>query len=719
MQSSNKGRDLRTAWLALLLLVAASRLLAIPSVPWEQDEALFAAAGLDTNLLEHRPHPPGFPLWIACAKGMQWLLGDPVVGLQLLSALASIVSVWLLGRAWSAVGGGGAGLAAAILYAFLPGVWFHAPRAFSTTPALACALAAVVCWQRRWLWAGTVAWVAAVLVRPPLTPPLVVLALAAAVLLRVSWQRLAVVAAVAAAAVTVGFIPLILDTGGLAAFLAATFSHGSGHAGALHLAPWSVGSLGVVRALGGLLPASIATVLTVLGGILLWRRDHRLTVAWLVLVAVTIAWIVGAHNRTYPRYTLPALALLAGPAGLAIEALWQRRIWPTLATAAVVAACLATLTAPAVETVATTPFPPLDSIAAACDAPPPGSIIVDGGLSPFGDLLGLAQRTDRPVVWRPLVAEGRVPLELLDGPWTFVWSSGTPRRWVRAPRTDAARVTVAGTMLERLSQDRYLTTWRSDRGAIVLEGPSVDEADQLLCAETTRLLVQPTPPGSWLGLRIRVALAPVEVSATLNGHLLGSVRLEPGLHPIYIDLPEKRALPTHPSVLELTVSDTPGTARCALERAWVDAPNRPLAAYVVPPGALPLALDGLVRATGLYDVEQLSGRPGRWTTTTSVLDIPVREGELRLALYAPRPGPVAVVMEAPSIRLRRALAIGGEWTTVRVPIPATAARVSLRLTTPEPLVPAETSPGANDRRTLGVVVGDITFTPRSTAATGG
>ena len=585
---STQDRQLHVVWIVLILLVAASRLLAIPAVPWEQDEALFAAASLDTNLVEHRPHPPGFPLWIGAGKAMTWLLGDPVVGLQLLSALASILTVWWLGRAWAAATGELAGLAAAILYAFLPGVWFHAPRAFSTTPAVALALGAVVAWQRRLHWWGLAAWVAAVLVRPPLAPPLLVMAIAAAIVMRLSWRQTIVMAAVGATAVAAGFVPLIIDTGGVGAFLAATSSHGSGHAGALHLAPWHVPTLGLVRAIGGVIPSVLAGALAAFGAWGLWRRDRRSAVSWLILLTVTVLWLVGAHNRTYPRYTLPALALMAGPAGLALTAIWRHRSRATVATAAVLAAASATLALPAVHAITTQPFPPLAAMAAAARQPPPGSIVIDGGLSPFGDLLSLAGRADRPIVWRPLLADGRIPLEILDGRWTFVWAAGTPRRWVSAPMTTPETTVASGTRLESLSQDRYLTAWRSDRGAVVLTGPPVATNGRLQLNGATRFLIQPTPPGSWIGLGLHVDGAPVHLTVELGGQRLGSVTLPTGSQPTFIDLPSDPSRSNRPAVLELSVDPGGDPASTVVDRIWVDDPSTPLAAYQVTPEQLPL-----------------------------------------------------------------------------------------------------------------------------------
>lgn len=63
---------------AAVTAVALSRLLLLPDGPWEQDEALFAVGVLDFDVTRHRPHPPGFPGWIALGRLLHPFVGDPV-----------------------------------------------------------------------------------------------------------------------------------------------------------------------------------------------------------------------------------------------------------------------------------------------------------------------------------------------------------------------------------------------------------------------------------------------------------------------------------------------------------------------------------------------------------------------------------------------------------------------------------------------------------------
>ena len=74
-------------------------------VPHVIDELrdLFAAGVLDFDVTRHRPHPPGFPGWIAIGKLLLPLAGDPVLALQIASSLASAVLFWAMANGFAPV----------------------------------------------------------------------------------------------------------------------------------------------------------------------------------------------------------------------------------------------------------------------------------------------------------------------------------------------------------------------------------------------------------------------------------------------------------------------------------------------------------------------------------------------------------------------------------------------------------------------------------------
>ncbi len=689
------GAAERRLALLLLLAVAASRLLAVPGVPWEQDEALFAAAAFDTDLVQHRPHPPGFPLWVAASKAGLALAGDPVRALQVLSALASTAAAWALLATLSPLLGARLAIAAAAWWAFLPGVWFHAPRAFTSTPATALALAAVAVWRRpgraAWL-GGTALLAAAVLVRPVLAPPLLALALAAAWLRRERPARVAAAAGLGALLVTAGFAPLVADTGGLGPYLAALAGHGAGHAGALHLAPWRLAGLGPVRAVGGPLPAAVLLVLALVGA---GALTTRLRTAWLGVTAVTLAWLLLAHNRTYPRYAVPAMALLVPAAAAGLRRLEPRA---AAALAAAAAAAAAVQAGPAVAAQARAPFPPLEAIAAAREA---GFVVVDGGLSPFGDLLNLARRTRAPVVWRPLVAQGRIRVERLRGGLAFVWAEPTPRRWI-APPLAPARTHRAPRALAALAQGRYLEAHLGRGGAVVLAPEGAHAGAAGLPLDTpVELLVPPTGHGDRLALALEASAgAAVRLERVGTGDVLAR-DLPAGPSTVWARLPRI------PHAWRLRVAAAGGAVR--LLRCWREDAFRGYGRLVVPARELrPGGLEGLVGARGLWGIERLGEPPreGRWTRATATLELPLAPGAVAVELAAPRPGPVAVTLQVPPGGTVVRVEVGPSWRRVEVPVPARHDR-RLVIAVDPPFVPGRHDPRSRDTRELGVVVGRV------------
>lgn len=132
--------------LILSIAIAMTRLLAIAQSPFDWDEALFSLGVRDYEVPEHRPHPPGYPLFILAAKLIALTGLDAFRCLQVvvvLGALFVFPAVYLLARE---IGFDFAtSVAGAAVYAFLPNVWIYGGTAFSDVPAttivfFACAL---------------------------------------------------------------------------------------------------------------------------------------------------------------------------------------------------------------------------------------------------------------------------------------------------------------------------------------------------------------------------------------------------------------------------------------------------------------------------------------------------------------------------------------------------------------------------------------------------
>jgi hypothetical protein len=122
--------------------VALSRLLAISATLWDWDEALFYASIRDFDVTQHHPHPPGFPLYVGAAKLLALALPNfrAFQALNVLAACALFPIVFLLAREMRFPKP--AAYLGALLFVFLPNVWFYGGTAFSDVSGTALVLAA-------------------------------------------------------------------------------------------------------------------------------------------------------------------------------------------------------------------------------------------------------------------------------------------------------------------------------------------------------------------------------------------------------------------------------------------------------------------------------------------------------------------------------------------------------------------------------------------------
>lgn len=131
---------------ALAVLIGLSRLLAISKALFDWDEGLFTLAIRDYDVVNHHPHPPGYPLFIAAAKLLHAIGFEEFRALQTIVVIGAMLlfpALYLFART---IGFGFATAAGgAALFCFLPNVWVYGGTGFSDIPALtltlfACAL---------------------------------------------------------------------------------------------------------------------------------------------------------------------------------------------------------------------------------------------------------------------------------------------------------------------------------------------------------------------------------------------------------------------------------------------------------------------------------------------------------------------------------------------------------------------------------------------------
>jgi hypothetical protein len=161
------------ALIALALLVGLAHLPFVASTLEDIDSVNFALGIRDFDVAQHRPHPPGYPVYIGIGKTMAAIVGAlPGAGvasaiearaLSLISLLAALAAPVLLYRAFAslkAVRGGQlpwaaldpTALTATALTLAAPLTWTLAVRPMSDLPGLALALAAQACLLTAWWW---------------------------------------------------------------------------------------------------------------------------------------------------------------------------------------------------------------------------------------------------------------------------------------------------------------------------------------------------------------------------------------------------------------------------------------------------------------------------------------------------------------------------------------------------------------------------------------
>src|SRR5206468_3554500 len=101
------------------------------------DEGLFCLALRDYSVVFHHPHPPGFPLFVGAAKLLRLVVRDDFHALRAVNFIASLFvfsALYALGRALSF--SFRTSVIAALIFSFLPNVWYWGGTAFSDVFAL-------------------------------------------------------------------------------------------------------------------------------------------------------------------------------------------------------------------------------------------------------------------------------------------------------------------------------------------------------------------------------------------------------------------------------------------------------------------------------------------------------------------------------------------------------------------------------------------------------
>jgi 4-amino-4-deoxy-L-arabinose transferase-like glycosyltransferase len=129
--------------LALAFVIALSRLLAVAHTLFDWDEALFTLGIREYDVVNHHPHPPGYPLFVGAAKVVHFFGVEEFRALQTIVVLGAMLLFPVLYWLGREIGFGFTTAAAgAAIFAFFPNVWVYGGTGFSDVPAAALVLAA-------------------------------------------------------------------------------------------------------------------------------------------------------------------------------------------------------------------------------------------------------------------------------------------------------------------------------------------------------------------------------------------------------------------------------------------------------------------------------------------------------------------------------------------------------------------------------------------------
>jgi hypothetical protein len=311
----------------LSVVSAVAGLASIPASLWEWDEILFAKALQYYNVLNHAPHPPGFPVFVGLAKLFDLVVHDRRLALSLTSVVfAAALGAGLYYLFREIFRNRAVSIAASLLAILAPAVLVHAAAPRSDGPGFAAGVWALVMAfrarssPRALLPAGLAIGLGAG-VRVTVIPT-AALALLAALIIQLRAGRWRLVLACALAAIlslAAAYTPAILLTGASSYFEASRI-HAARTSSIDTITASNVNRVVSYRASrffvdpwGGRDKAEFVFGLAIIGLLGLAIRDRRalgrLALAFLPILVFTF---LAATPLAGPLYALPYLPLITG-----------------------------------------------------------------------------------------------------------------------------------------------------------------------------------------------------------------------------------------------------------------------------------------------------------------------------------------------------------------------------------------------------------------------
>jgi hypothetical protein len=358
-----------------IAVVLATRLPFLPATLEDIDSVNFDLGVHEFDPYGHRPHPPGYAVYIAAAKLVHPFFDSHAAGLAVLSAFFAALATLPLFALLAPLTGRRAAALATLAVVFNPAFWLNSVRPMSDVTGFAGIVGAqallVAAWRRqdgdRWRWCAAAA-LAGLAIGVRLQAVLLVGPLLAAGMLRRRDVRLPIAASFAAAVAT-WLVPTIVSSGGPARFFAKQLEV---IGEALPSEPL-VADPSIVRVVRSAVDVfftpwnsmAIGSTLLILAGagaIVLVRRDRR-ALGMLALLFLPYLLYHGLLQSTETiRYVIPALPLIAALAAVAVERACRARVLPMVAVAAAGLVIATRVTMPALRAYTNTPSPPIEAV---------------------------------------------------------------------------------------------------------------------------------------------------------------------------------------------------------------------------------------------------------------------------------------------------------------------------------------------------------------------
>jgi Glycosyltransferase family 87 len=389
-------------WFAALL-VAATRVFALSKTLWDWDEAQFAGGVREFNVGHpvHHPHPPGFPVYMALAKLARLFASTDFAALQtivLIAACALFPLAFFLARElrfpfWTS-------FAAAVMFVFLPNIWFYGGTGFSDIPGVALTMAAALmllrgCRSPRDYLLGALLLGLAAGIRPQaVLLGAAPFAVASWIQFRSSWRRVVAACAIAGTTVIVCYAGVALASANVTAYITSVREVGDwvrardAFTNPERPALVTLFDEYFIRPMGAGRIGFVVSVLAALGALrgLFRREEPRVGLAMLTFLPFAVFAYLSLDLNSIHRYSTAYLFLWAL---LAAHALAPIGRWPAagqLALILLITARYAQWTGGLLMQVRGSDSPTYAAMTWTRDHVPPGKRVwVDGSLEPFAE----------------------------------------------------------------------------------------------------------------------------------------------------------------------------------------------------------------------------------------------------------------------------------------------------------------------------------------------